>query len=39
MAVQTAVAQVTEAARRDGVYPGAVRELRAKHRLNWDRAE
>jgi S1-C subfamily serine protease len=39
MAVQTAVAQVTEAARRDGVYPGVVRELRTRHRLNWDRSE
>jgi S1-C subfamily serine protease len=33
--VREAVGQATEAARRNGVYPGTLRELRRRHRLEW----
>jgi hypothetical protein len=35
--IRAAVIQVSDAARREGVYPGLVRELRAKFRLDWAR--
>ncbi len=33
--VRTEVARATEAARRSGVYPGAMRDLRRRHRMEW----
>jgi S1-C subfamily serine protease len=33
--IHDAVARATEAARRRGVYPGALRELQRKHKLEW----
>jgi S1-C subfamily serine protease len=33
--IRTALAEAGEAARRQGVYPGVMRELRRQHRLEW----
>jgi hypothetical protein len=33
--VRDEVARATEAARRNGVYPGAIRDLRRRHRMEW----
>jgi len=33
--VRTEVARATEAARRQGVYPGVMRDLRRQHRMEW----
>ena len=35
-AVRSQMAQATEAARRSGVYPGTIRDLRRRFRLDWD---
>jgi S1-C subfamily serine protease len=35
-AIRTVVDEMTDRARRDGVYPGVIRELRKKHQLDWD---
>ena len=34
--IRTALEQVSDIARRDGIYPGVLRELRGKFRLNWN---
>ena len=34
--VRARVEQVTEAARRAGVFPGVIRDLRRRYRLTWD---
>jgi S1-C subfamily serine protease len=34
--IHEAVARATEAARRSGVYPGALRDLRKRHRMEWN---
>jgi hypothetical protein len=33
--IRSAIDQASEAARRSGVYPGVMRDLRRRHRLNW----
>ena len=33
--VRTAIQQASESARHNGVYPGALRELRRRYRLEW----
>ena len=34
--IRTAVDQATELARRNGVYPGVMRDLRRRHRMDWN---
>jgi len=34
--IHDAVAKASEGARRVGVYPGTMRDLRRKYRLDWD---
>jgi hypothetical protein len=34
--IRSAVDQASEAARRSGVYPGVLRDLRRRHRLDWN---
>jgi hypothetical protein len=36
MPLRMRIEQANEAARRDGVYPGVIRELRRQHRMNWN---
>ena len=36
--IRIRVEQATESARREGVFPGVMRDLRTKFRLNWRRA-